>query len=131
MNISMYTRYVSLIDNYLEDEQRTTASTEIYCCWIILMFSESFTLHHRIVIISYYQTCNGFLVQCICMACVVKMINYECMFLQTDIISPVVLLYWGLFMTSRFRYEGFKNNSFFTSSEVHLACSERLTFVLV
>lgn len=95
------------------------------------MFSESFTLHHRIVIISYYQTCNGFLVQCICMACVVKMINYECMFLQTDIISPVVLLYWGLFMTSRFRYEGFKNNSFFTSSEVHLACSERLTFVLV
>lgn len=39
--------------------------------------------------------------------------------------------YWGLFMTSRFRYEGFKNNSFFTSSEVHLACSERLTFVLV
>lgn len=72
MNISMYTRYVSLIDNYLEDEQRTTASTEIYCCWIILMFSESFTLHHRIVIISYYQTCNGFLVQCICMACVVK-----------------------------------------------------------
>lgn len=72
MNISMYTRYVSLIDNYLEDEQRTTASTEIYCCWIILMFSESFTLHHRIVIISYYQKCNGFLVQCICMACVVK-----------------------------------------------------------
>lgn len=67
----------------------------------------------------------------LCMACVVKMINYECMFLQTDIISPVVLLYWGLFMTSRFRYEGFKNNSFFTSSEVHLACSERLTFVLV
>lgn len=51
MNISMYTRYVSLIDNYLEDEQRTTASTEIYCCWRILMFSESFTLHHRIVII--------------------------------------------------------------------------------
>lgn len=67
----------------------------------------------------------------VCMACVVKMINYECMFLQTDIISPVVLLYWGLFMTSRFRYEGFKNNSFFTSSEVHLARSERLTFVLV
>lgn len=55
MNISMYTRYVSLIDNYLEDEQRRTASTEIYCCWRILMFSESFSLHHRIVIISYYQ----------------------------------------------------------------------------
>lgn len=95
------------------------------------MFSESFTLHHRIVIISYtIKHAMDFLYN-VCMACVVKMINYECMFLQTDIISAVVLLYWGLLMTSRFRYEGFKNNSFFTSSEVHLACSERLTFVLV
>lgn len=54
MNISMYTRYVSLIIIWKIDEQRRTASTEIYCCWKILMFSESFTLHHRIVIISYY-----------------------------------------------------------------------------
>lgn len=132
VNEHQHVHTLCIIDTHLEDEQRTTASTEIYCCWRILMFSQSFTMHHRIVIISYYQKCNGFLVQCICMACVVKMINYKCMFLQTDIISAVVvLLYWGLFMTSRFRYEGFKNNSFFTSSEVHLACSERLTFVLV
>lgn len=59
------------------------------------------------------------------MACIVKMINYECMFLQTDGISAVILLLCCLFMTSRFCYEGFKNNSFFTSSEVHLACSEK------
>lgn len=61
------------------------------------MFSESFSLHHRIVIISFYQTCNGFLQSCtmLCMACVVKMINYECMFLQTDIISAVVLFILG------------------------------------
>lgn len=59
------------------------------------------------------------------MACIVKMINYECMFRQTDGISVVILLLGCLIMTSRFCYEGFKNNSFFTSSEVHLACSEK------
>lgn len=54
------------------------------------------------------------------------------MFLQTDGISAVILLLGCLFMTSRFCYEGFKNNSFFTSSEVHLACSEKkIAFVLV
>lgn len=122
----MYTRYVSLIIIWKtnKEEQPRQKSIVVGYFWCFLS--------HRIVIISYYQTCNGFLVQCICMACVVKMINCECMFPQTDIISAVVvLLYWGLFMTSRFRYEGFKNNSFFTSSEVHLACSERVTFVLV
>lgn len=62
------------------------------------------------------------------MACIVKMINYEYMFLQTDGISAVIILLCCLFMTSRFCYEGFKNDSFFTTSEVHLACSEKNSF---
>lgn len=78
---SMYTRYVSLIIIWKtnKEEQPRQKSIVVGYFWCFLS--------HRIVIISYYQTCNGFLVQCICMACVVKMINYECMFLQTDIIS--------------------------------------------
>lgn len=90
MNISMYTRYVSLIIIWKtnKEEQPRQKSIVVGYFWCFLS--------HRIVIISYYQTCNGFLVQCIvCMACVVKMINYECMFLQTDIISAVVLFILG------------------------------------
>lgn len=126
MNISMYTRYVSLIIiiwKTNKEEQPRQKSIVVGYFWCFLS--------HRIVIISYFQACNGFLVQC--------MYGLRCkndklrMHVSTNWYNQCCCFFYigVLFMTSRFRYEGFKNNSFFTSSEVHLACSERLTFVLV
>lgn len=125
MNISMYIRYVSLIIIWKtnKEEQPRQKSIVVGYFWCFLS--------HRIVIISYYQTCNGFLVQC--------MYGLRCkndklrMHVSTNWYNKCFLFFYiGVCLwLPDFVMKDFKNNSFFTSSEVHLACSERLTFVLV
>lgn len=58
MNISMYTRYVSLIIIWKTNKEQQPRQKSIVVGYFWCFLS------HRIVIISYYQTCIGFLVQC-------------------------------------------------------------------